>query len=115
MEFSTKEFQQTFSKGAKVYSGDIHTPQKAGPVTYVGAPYLVDFGDDYAPRVIVLDGNKEISVPVPGPQKRLIIWGDNQLDAKPGDILKIRVHFTPKDSGSWWNVRDDINAWASIR
>lgn len=104
-----------FPKGSRVYSGDIHTPQKVGPVTYVGAPYLIDFGDDYEPRVIVLEGNKEISVPVPGPQKRLIIWGDNQHDVKPGDVLKVRVRLTPKDSVSWWDVRDDISAWASTR
>lgn len=36
----------------RVFSGDIHTPQTIGKVTYVGSPYHVHFGDKFDPRVI---------------------------------------------------------------
>lgn len=61
-----------FPKGVPVYSGDIHIPQEVGPVTYVGSPYTVDFGDDYQPRVLILNGTRVQSIPCSGTQKRLI-------------------------------------------
>lgn len=101
-----------FGKGAKVYSGDVHEPIKVGPVTYVGAPYLCDFGDDYRPRVIVLDDERMTSIEVGGPQKRLVILvADQELKsshANEGDILKVRVHCEPKDIAHWEKIKTDI-------
>src|SRR5205814_1607714 len=48
-----------FPRNAKVISGDIHVPQHFGPIEYVGAPYRIDFGDDYEPRVLFLSTKDE--------------------------------------------------------
>lgn len=46
-------------KGVRCYAGDVHKPQRSGPVTYVGAPYTIRFGDDFQPRCLLLDEGKE--------------------------------------------------------
>lgn len=61
-----------FPKGARVISGDVHVPQKTGPVTYVGSPTRIDFGDVFQPRVLIIKDDKITSVPVHGPQKVLV-------------------------------------------
>lgn len=38
-----------------VYGGDVHKPHTIGPVTYVGPPYHVKFGDDFIPRCLLLN------------------------------------------------------------
>lgn len=38
-----------------VLAGDVHKPQQVGIVTYVGAPYRIKFGDNYTPRVLLLE------------------------------------------------------------
>jgi hypothetical protein len=110
-----------FPQGTKVYSGDIHVPQRFGSITYVGAPYLVDFGDSYEPRVLVLDGKKVISVKCPGPQKRLVEierMGNDALlqvqvqgNLKAGDILKVRVKVNSADYAHWSEIRDKVRQW----
>lgn len=54
---------------ARVISGDIHMPQKVGNVEYVGAPYHVNFGDAFVPRVLLIDGSKVTNLYPPGPKK----------------------------------------------
>jgi len=83
---------------AKVLAGDIHNPQRIGPVEYIGAPYTVDFGDDYDPRVAQLDGGRVGFASVARfPQKRLIHIApgkdlrDYAKGFNEGDILKVRV------------------------
>lgn len=39
----------------RIFSGDVHVPQKIGKVEYVGSPYQIKFGDDFTPRVLLLD------------------------------------------------------------
>jgi len=104
----------------RVISGDIHVPQQLGPVTYVGAPYLINFGDDYSPRVLLLDGKHKVSIPCPGPQKRLVeISSVNEfaLDAKTvgglgeGDILKVRVNLLPEHKDKWNEIKDKVHKW----
>jgi hypothetical protein len=116
-----------FAKDASVISGDIHVPQEVGPVTYVGAPYLVDFGDDYVPRVLVLNGKNMESVKCPGVQKRLIemtahmesdgpifeiehVAGAEQPSA--GDVLKVRVDLGIASREDWPSIREAIQGWA---
>lgn len=116
-----------FPRDARVVSGDVHRPQKVGPVTYVGAPYTVDFGDDYEPRVLLLrEGRKPQSVPVPGPQKRLVTLSgryplagldmDHPLSAasplREGDVVKVRVEVPPRYAASRAEVRARVRAWA---
>jgi len=42
-------------KGPLIFSGHIHKPQTVSGVTYVGAPYHTAFGDDFIPRVLLVD------------------------------------------------------------
>jgi DNA repair exonuclease SbcCD nuclease subunit len=108
-----------FPGSAKVLSGDVHIPQTLGPVTYVGAPYLVDFGDDYDPRVMLLEDGKTKSLRVSGPQKRLLTV--NSVKELPivakdychsGDILKIRVSIDAADFASWPEIKKAAHDWA---
>lgn len=102
-------------RDTKVYSGDIHTPQSFGPITYVGAPYTIDFGDDYEPRVIVLDDrSKEKSLYVPGVQKRLvdIKLGDKLPEGfEKDDLIKVRVAVPMNRMEGWAKEKERIRDW----
>ncbi len=105
-----------FGRNAKVIAGDIHVPQTIKPVTYVGAPYLVDFGDSYKPRMLLLNKNSMKSIPCYGPQKRLVEIKD-VADLKSvkglgeGDILKVRVELDSKQADKRYQIQADIRAW----
>jgi Calcineurin-like phosphoesterase len=101
----------------RVISGDVHMPQVVGPVTYAGSPYLCDFGDDYQPRILLLEGHTKKSIPCPGIQKRLIeIKGVEELKlqnhVQKGDILKVRVSLSMKERDQWPQVQKEVRAWA---
>lgn len=111
---------------ASVISGDIHIPQTIAPhVTYVGAPYLCDFGDRYEPRVLLVhDAHPPTkgftSIPVRGPQKRLVkigCLGDLKVGSadiryvNPGDILKVRMLITAEQRAEWPELKAKIRAW----
>jgi predicted phosphodiesterase len=104
-----------FPRGAKVISGDVHVPQKLGCVTYVGAPYTINFGDQFEPRVLLLD--KELrSLPVEGPRKRLLeVTAGGKLTkpigASEGDMLKIRVRLNFEQAAKWWEFRQATYKW----
>lgn len=105
-----------FAKNAKVFSGDIHIPQKVGPVTYIGAPYHVDFGDEYVPRILHLDNTKVTSIKVPGPSKRVIeVNALEDLmsvdDLVEGDMVKVRFHLAGDDAKTGI-PRDKVLKWA---
>lgn len=113
-----------FPRGCMVISGDIHVPQRVGPVVYAGAPYLCNFGDQYEPRVLLLEEGQIRSIPSPGPQKRLVEftypnrrterpWTDYfKCRANPGDILKIRIHLEPSQAPDWKTIKQEVTTWA---
>jgi len=110
-----------FPKNSTVISGDIHNPQKVGPVTYVGSPYLVDFGDDYKPRVLIIDDDGSIeSLISKGPQKRLVtIDNPNKIrrtldctKVYKNDVLKVRIKVDAESYQNWHKYKDKVNAWA---
>lgn len=111
-----------FPKDAMVISGDVHEPQTFGVITYVGSPCLCDFGDDYQPRVLLLDGLTAKSIKVYGQQKRLIwgavnkVAGQRELafdhNANAGDIVKIQVEMTRDDVPEWAAIRKEAEQWA---
>jgi hypothetical protein len=107
-----------FDAEARVISGDIHKPQKVDCVTYVGAPYTVDFGDDYEPRVLLVNENGMESIDCRGPQKVLIYaeagpkpWVDLK-DTCEGDILKIKVRIRQKHLDQWSEIKKGLEDWA---
>lgn len=109
-----------FPRGSRVISGDIHAPQRVGCVEYTGAPYLVRFGDAYEPRVLLLDAEKMTSIPVPGPQKRLLtVRAPSELTRqrmralyRPGDVVKVRVDLPEGSDLTRTQVRADVRSWA---
>ena len=111
---------KVFPKNVEVISGDIHIPQtvppRGGHITYVGAPYLVDFGDDYRPRVLLLEGDQSKSLRVGGAQKRLVEVAVRELKkgvsyCSPGDILKVRVKLKADEYAKWPEFQEKVRAW----
>ena len=106
-----------FPKNLQIISGDIHRPQTLGPLTYVGSPTLIDFGDSFEPRVLLIEDNSKIrSIPCTGPQKRLVeiksiaeLAKQNQLTV--GDILKVRLQIAPGQHAEWPELAAKVRAW----
>jgi hypothetical protein len=108
----------------RVISGDIHHPQKilisgGGYLHYVGAPYRVNFGDDYAPRILMLDeADKLTSISVPGVRKQLLdIDASTNMDQActdldAGDILKIRIKIGRETYDHWPAIKAKVRQWA---
>jgi hypothetical protein len=104
-----------FPKGSKVLAGDIHVPQKLGPVEYIGCPYLRNFGDAFEPRMISISGKSYSSIRLGAwPQKRLIEIDDiaqlKYANCKDGDIVKVRC--AVDDMGTWHATHKAIGEWA---
>jgi hypothetical protein len=103
-----------FPEGIQVVSGDIHTPQKIGCVTYVGSPYTVDFGDAFDPRVLLLTEDKMKSILMGGPQKRLVELTKFLLDRwdwaflYEGDIVKVRYTLDADERDEWPEIKQRI-------
>lgn len=95
-------------KPRAVWSGDVHKPQQCGPVTYVGAPFHVRFGDNFEPRVLLIENGKEQNLYFDCPRK----W---TLHVKDSDSIK-----NHKALRSWDQVklivemaREDVVEWAA--
>jgi len=101
-----------FPKDARVIAGDIHTPQTIGCVTYTGSPFTVDFGETFEPRVLLLEGHKMKSVPLPGPQKKLLVLGPGfklrDLDLIADDVVKVQYNLPADQHEKWPELRDKI-------
>jgi hypothetical protein len=108
---------------AAVFAGDVHTPGKVGRVNYIGAPYTVDFGDDYDGRSLIIDDIRGWHwAEYWGPQKRLIEFSADMDDqvafdmverCRPGDIVKVRVHITSGNRSAWPTIRKLVEKWAA--
>jgi len=102
----------------KVYSGDIHTPQVIGNVTYVGAPHHVKFGDDYPCRILRLDDDFNIiSEHYLNPPKKQVVsikaFEDlAQYDISPGDQLRVKVELPQENLDSWPEFKRRITRWS---
>jgi predicted phosphodiesterase len=111
---------EVIPKGAQVISGDVHVPQELGPVSYIGAPYTINFGDDFHPQLFLIEGEKLTPIPCDGPQKILVeVEAGKKLDphstlnsVRAGDILKVRVHIDADKVDQWPKLRSDIRSWA---
>lgn len=99
---------------ASVWSGDIHEPQKVGPVEYVGAPYHVTFGEDFEPRVVLLEGRKHAKdLHFPAPRKiTLNIESPSDLlkvkALREGDQVKVRLALSRSEFVDWPRYKKDI-------
>lgn len=107
--------------GHRVVSGDVHVPQKHGPVTYVGPPFRINFGDTYLPRVLLLTEHHMNQRNCEGPRKVLLeVDGWEMLEAAAddglavaGDIVKVRYEIAAQDYDKWPAIRCKIESWAA--
>lgn len=108
----------------EIWSGDIHTPQTLrcgahGPyVRYVGAPYRIDFGDTFTPRVVLRTEGKTLDLHFPCCNKCLIdMTGDGEMIVSDsriarGDLVKVRITLKRHELTSYSALRDAVLAWA---
>lgn len=102
---------QLFSSWSpKLYSGDIHVPQIVGDIEYVGSPYHVHFGDEYKPRVILLNDKSATDLHFPTIKKQVIRMRDLEdlplLEGfKDGDQVKVVMTLQRKDLPDWETYR----------
>lgn len=106
------------STKARIYSGDIHVPQKIGPVTYVGAPYRQKFGDNFTPRCLLLKNRQQTALHVPVPSKHVIYirsakWLTDarvmqRAGVEHGDMLKVMVQIGRDDFARWPEIREEV-------
>ena len=94
----------------KVYSGDIHVPQDIGGVTYIGSPYHVHFGDNFEPRVLLLErGGKETWLRMPSPRRVVLKVSSlkelERADLDPGDQVKLRMTLSAADKHAWSRIK----------
>lgn len=88
------------------WAGDIHAPQRCGPVMYVGAPYHIRFGDQFTPRVLLVKGGKEQNLYFPAPHKWSIMVRDeddilNDEDLRAGDQVKLTLEMAREEACEW--------------
>lgn len=106
-----------FPDDAFVLAGDVHDPQTVDCVTYAGSPFLCDFGDDFQPRILLIDDLQVKSIKVYGPQKRVIEvdWNDGERDYRgrfnDGDIIKFKVNIGMEHTAEWDKIRGQVQDW----
>lgn len=96
----------------KVFSGDIHVPQRCGAVEYVGSPYHVHFGDAFKPRCVALDrAGAQFDLVFPSIKRlTLDVRGVRELrviSLGRADQVKIRVHLSEAEKHEWRSIRDE--------
>jgi DNA repair exonuclease SbcCD nuclease subunit len=99
----------------RVYSGDVHVPQRCGPVTYVGAPFHVKFGDRFTPRVLLLKGDRETDLHFDCPRKLTLTVRDvddilNNKELKVGDQVKLVIEMAREEAVEWQATKQRILA-----
>ena len=98
-----------------VYSGDIHAPQRVAPVTYVGAPYHVRFGDKFEPRVLLLKDGKETNLHFDCPRKLTLIVRDaddvtRNKELRRGDQVKVIIEMAREEAVEWQATKQRVLA-----
>lgn len=99
----------------RVYSGDIHVPQTLGNCTYIGSPYHVHFGDDFSPRVLILEkGGRETWIQMPSPRRIMLrvhsLAELKHADLDEGDQVKLRMLLSPEDKHAWSRIKREALA-----
>jgi hypothetical protein len=107
---------------ASIYSGDIHVPQNIGrgkpQFEYVGAPYRVDFGDSFTPRVLWIDSDgQQHDLRYLCPSKHVLdVTGDGEIKLRepiePGDQVSVRVSLERGELTMWPRIRSAVGAWS---
>jgi hypothetical protein len=101
------------NKEVKVFSGDVHVPQKVGPITYVGCPYVVRFGDTYDPRVLLWEEGEVTSVSCDEFVRRMVVTIKDpadleDLDLRANDQIKVRIRLPRTRYADWAVMQMDV-------
>jgi len=111
-------------KTKTIFSGDIHYGQEFGNVTYVGAPYHINFGDAYEGRLLLINDTgeiEELKTDKIFPSKlKLDINGEELMEMKSfmniltipriktGDFIKTVIHVNKNDTYKWDDFKKKI-------
>lgn len=110
--YSLKPLQRL---GCRVFAGDVHKPHTIKPVTYIGPPYHVRFGDNFIPRCCILNEEtgklrdihfecpRKWSLKIREPEDIL-----NNKDLRKGDQVKIELELTREEIVDWPVFKDRI-------
>lgn len=96
------------------YAGDVHRPQQAGPVTYVGAPYNVRFGDNFTPRCLVIDAKgQKTNLYFDCPRKwSLTVRSSEDIIRNnlliEGDQVKLEIELAREEAVDWKTIKLDV-------
>lgn len=113
-----------FQKWQKLYSGDIHGPQKVGRVEYIGSPHPVAFDENHLFRIVHLDKNyrNDDSITLRPLQRHILDISYDDLAAfdahagwaatKPGDQVKIRCRMPLALIKEWPQTKAHLEACA---
>lgn len=98
----------------KVYSGDIHVPQVIGRIEYVGSPYHVHLGDNFTPRVVLIDKDRH-ATDIHCPNIRRVTMSvqsyrelERELarrNLRRGDHVKVRMILPESDKHHWFKIK----------
>lgn len=107
---------RSFDLPLGVIAGDVHMPQTAPPVTYLGCPYHVRFGDDYSPRCLLINSEgKQSNLYFDAPYKWSLRINDafdiekhERLHA--GDQIKLVVELTREEAVDWKQIKANVLA-----
>jgi hypothetical protein len=106
------------SQAGRVLSGDIHVPQKIGPLEYVGSPYHVHFGDRFRPRCLVLGfgGRGKVDEIRYSTISRVTLDVDSLAALRgqrlhEGDQVKVRFKLSAADLFAWRAIRAQAQSW----
>lgn len=108
-------------RDVKIYAGDIHDPQKIGPVQYVGAPHYIKFGDRYPCRIIQLNSDYDIINELmlrPMCKHMINVSSVTELEeiaTAPGDQARIRISVSLNHLDDWPAEQERIREWAEKR
>lgn len=102
---------------ATILAGDIHQPQKIGPVEYVGAPYPIRYGDEFEPRALVLDWTKRPeSVPLQAPRKvTLRVQASGEIVGpvlRKGDFVRVVLSLREAELGQFHDLKSIVSKTA---
>lgn len=92
------------------YSGDVHKPQRVGPITYIGAPYQIRWGDNFTPRVLFTDGKQGQNLYYPHPHKWTLRIRDageitKNQELKAGDQVKLIIELAREEMTEWSEMK----------
>jgi predicted phosphodiesterase len=99
------------NNGSVVFSGHIHVPQILGNITYVGAPYPIDFGDNYTGRFLLIKDNGDIESIENKSIKRLMIDLYSIADLEGLDSncqTKVRLHLPVSELHKYTSLREEV-------